>query len=99
MTAQSRPGLDKFWETADRDSSGQHPLERELDERMDALARYRRLIADAQQNGRDEAAAILMRQHDREQAAVERLRQALSGAAVSGPEPGSDTGGGSEPGT
>lgn len=77
MSAQSRPGLDQFWETADRDSSGQHPLERELDERIDALARYRRLIADAQQNGRDEAAAILMRQHDREQAAVERLRSAL----------------------
>lgn len=86
MTAQSRPGLDKFWETADRDSSGQHPLERELDERIDALARYRRLIADAQQNGRDEAAAILMRQHDREQAAVERLREALIGDAETEPE-------------
>lgn len=83
MDAQRRPGLDKFWETADRDSSGQHPLERELDERIDALARYRRLIADAQQNGRDEAAEILMRQHDREQASVERLREALSGGTES----------------
>lgn len=72
-----RPGLDQFWEKADRTDSGQHPLERELDERTDALARYRRLIAEAQQNGRDEAAEILMQQHDREEAAVVRLREAL----------------------
>lgn len=78
MNAQRRPGIDQFWEAADRTDSGQHPLERELDERVDALARYRRLIADAQQNGRDEAAEILMRQHDREEASVKRLREALS---------------------
>ena len=83
MNAQGRPGLDQFWETADRTDSGQHPLERELDERIDALARYRRLIADAQQNGRDEAAAILMRQHDREQESVARLREALTGGSES----------------
>lgn len=83
MNAESRPGLDQFWETADRIDSGQHPLERELDERVDALARYRRLIADAQQNGRDEAAEILMRQHDREAASVKRLREALSSASES----------------
>lgn len=78
MDAQRRPGIDQFWETADRTDSGQHPLERELDERVDALARYRRLIAEAQSNGRDEAAEILMRQHDREEASVRRLREALS---------------------
>lgn len=77
MTAPRRPGLDQFWEKADRNDSGQHPLERELDERIDAVARYRRLIAEAQQNGRDEAAEILMRQHDREEASVQRLRAAL----------------------
>jgi hypothetical protein len=79
MTAPRRPGLDQFWEKADRSDSGQHPLERELDERVDALARYRRLIAEAQQNGRDQAAEILMRQHDREAASVDRLREALQG--------------------
>jgi hypothetical protein len=78
MNAQRRPGLDQFWETADRTDSGQHPLERELDERVDALARYRRLISEAQSNGRDEAVEILMRQHDREAASVQRIREALS---------------------
>lgn len=79
MHTPRRPGLDQFWEKADRSDSGQHPLERELDERVDALARYRRLIAEAQQNGRDEAVEILERQHDREREAVERLREALEG--------------------
>jgi hypothetical protein len=77
MKHSRKPGLDTFWEQADTTASGQHPLERELDERIDALARYRRLISDAQANGRDEAAEILLRQHDREEAAVEQLRQAL----------------------
>lgn len=81
MHTPRRPGLDQFWEKADRSDSGQHPLERELDERVDALARYRRLIAEAQQNGRDEAVEILERQHDREREAVERLREALEGNA------------------
>lgn len=76
MTPQM-PGLDSFWEQADRDDSAQDPIERELDERVDALARYRRLIADAEANGRDEAAEILIRQHDLEEKAVERLRQAI----------------------
>lgn len=77
MDAPRRPGLDQFWEKADRSDSGQHPLERELDERVDAVVRYRRLIAEAQANGRDEAAEILMRQLNREEASVNRLREAL----------------------
>ena len=72
-----KPGVDLFWEQADRTDSGQDPLERELDERVDALARYRRLISEAQDNGREEAAEILLRQYDREEQAVERLRTAL----------------------
>ena len=78
MNTPRKPGLDLFWEQADYDSSNQNPLERELDERVDALARYRRLISEAQANGRDEAAEILIRQHDREEAAVKRLRSALT---------------------
>lgn len=81
MNTPRRPGLDQFWEKADRSDSAQHPLERELDERVDALARYRRLIAEAQQNGRDEAVAILERQHDRERDEVDRLRAALHSEA------------------
>jgi hypothetical protein len=78
MNKTRKPGLDLFWEQADRTGSGQDPLERELDERVDALARYRRLISEAQANGREEAAEILLRQHDREEDAVERIRQALT---------------------
>lgn len=78
MNQPRKPGLDLFWEQADRTGSGQDPLERELDERIDALARYRRLISDAQANGREEAAEILLRQHEREARAVDRLCQALA---------------------
>jgi hypothetical protein len=80
MKNSRKPGLDTFWEQADSVASGQHPLERELDERVDALARYRRLIAEAQANGREEAAEILLRQHDREAQVVDRLREALARA-------------------
>lgn len=78
MNQPRKPGLDFFWEQADRTGSGQDPLERELDERIDALARYRRLISDALANSREEAAEILLRQHEREARAVDRLRQALA---------------------
>lgn len=78
MNHPRKPGLDLFWEQADRAGSGQHPLERELDERADALARYQRLITEAQANGREDAAEILLRQYDREVQAVERLREALA---------------------
>lgn len=77
MNAPRQPGLDLFWEAADHDGSAQDPIERELDERVDALARYSRLIAEAQANGRDEAAEILIRQQDREEKAVDRLREAI----------------------
>lgn len=84
MNQPCRPGLDLFWEQADRSGSGQHPLERELDERSDALARYLRLIDEAEANAREEAAEILIRQHDREAQAVERLRRALDAQGASG---------------
>lgn len=83
MNQPRKPGLDQFWEQADRVESGQHPLERELDERVDALARYRRLISEAEANGREEAAEILLSQYEREEQAVQRLRQALAGQAHS----------------
>lgn len=77
MNDPRKPGLDTFWEAADQDESGQDPLERELDERVDALTRYRHLIADAEANGREGAVEVLMKQHDREEAVVEELREAL----------------------
>lgn len=70
-------GLESFWEEADRDDSSEHPLERELCDRLDALARYRRLIDDAQANGHDEAVEQLIVQHCREEELVHRLNEAL----------------------
>jgi hypothetical protein len=83
MTHSGNPGLDLFWEQADRAGSGQHPLQRELDDRIDALARYRRLIDEAEDNGREEAAEILLDQYDREEQAIERLREAMAAGQTS----------------
>lgn len=87
MSTRRRPGVDQFWESADRQDSKQNPVERELDERVDALARYRRLISEAQANGRDEAAELLIRQHDREEKTVARLRAMLVDGRPEEPPP------------
>lgn len=91
----SRPGLDFFWEQADRDGSGEHPLERELCERLDALARYRGMIADAEANGREEAAELLLGQQRREAEMADRIREAMGRMGGMGGMQGMDgTGGG-----
>jgi hypothetical protein len=72
-----KPGLDHFWEQADEEGSTQHPLERELAERLDALARYRDQILQAEANERASDAEILLRQHEREYQAVQRLWSAI----------------------
>ncbi len=71
------PGLDAFWLEADLQASAQHPIERELGHRLDTLARYAMLIEAALADGRDRAAEILLRQREREEAVVRRLRWAL----------------------
>ena len=71
------PGLDHFWEQADEEASTQDPLERELAERLDALARYRDQILQAEANERASDADLLMRQHEREYQAVQRLWSAI----------------------
>ena len=71
------PGLDHFWEQADEEASTQDPLERELAERLDALARYRDQILQADANERESDAELLMRQHEREYQAVQRLWSAI----------------------
>lgn len=76
-TFRNRPGLDVFWEQADVDDSDEHPLERELGDRLDALARYRRMIADAEANGREHAADLLLEQHEREAELAQRIEQAM----------------------
>lgn len=74
---RSNPGLEAFWEDADVEASDEHPLEREIAERVDALSRYRALIEDAQLQGRDDLADLLLAQQAREEDVVRGLRTAL----------------------
>ncbi|HEY8468930.1 MAG TPA: hypothetical protein VIL18_04775 [Longimicrobiales bacterium] len=69
---------------ADQEASTQHPLERELAHRLDALARYRLLIEAAEAEGRERAVEILLRQREREERIVRRLRRALRRVARNG---------------
>ncbi|MFW6201932.1 MAG: hypothetical protein ACOC8B_05100 [Gemmatimonadota bacterium] len=82
------PGVDIFWEQADRDDSAEHPLERELGDRLDAMARYRRMIAEAQASGRERAAELLLQQHGREAEQADRLRDAIRRMNGRGPDDG-----------
>ena len=70
-------GLDSFWIEADTDDCADHPLERELCYRVDALARYRQMIDDAEAEGRDTAVDSLLAQHERQARLVRELREAL----------------------
>ncbi|HEX7048693.1 MAG TPA: hypothetical protein VF188_00660 [Longimicrobiales bacterium] len=74
---ETPPALDSFWEDADHEASDEHPLERELRDRLDALARYRLLIEDARENGRDAILEQLLRQHAREERLTRRIRRAI----------------------
>jgi hypothetical protein len=71
------PGIDIFWEQADADGSCEHPLERELCHRIEALERYRLMILDAEASGRDEMVDALLAQHHRQARLVSDLREAL----------------------
>ena len=71
------PGLESFWETCDKDGVSEHPLMRELCYRLDAIQRYRNLIADAEYMGDDDAVAALSRQFDDQHEVVRRLREEL----------------------
>ncbi len=71
------PALEAFWQQADEDASGEHPLEREIADRVDALLRYHMLIADAQAEGRDDLVAILQAQEERQERLLRELREAL----------------------
>jgi hypothetical protein len=69
--------LDFFWEQADLDGNGDNPLEVELCHRLDALARYRQRLAEAEAAGRDDLMDALIAAHDREQSVIRRLHQAI----------------------
>jgi len=72
------PGLESFWALADDEGLDDHPLERELCERLDTLARYRTMLFEAASAGHEEVAAALQRAHDREAELVRALRHALA---------------------
>lgn len=84
------PGIDSFWEQADVEGSDDHPLERELGDRLDALARYRRLIDEAATAGLDDAVEQLMAQHAREEELVQRLTHAIRKLRDGGQRRGTD---------
>ena len=71
------PALDLFWEEADLDDAAEHPLRRELAHRLDVLARYERMLADAQNGGHAGLIAALTKQHRRQVCLIERLEDAL----------------------
>jgi hypothetical protein len=71
------PALDLFWEEADLADAAEHPLRRELAHRLDVLARYERLLADAQSGGSAAQIAALIREHRRQLQLIEVLEDAL----------------------
>lgn len=85
--AYPTPGIDAFWEDADRDGSGDDPLERELCDRLDAIARYRRMIAEAQVNAQDDVTERLLEQHERERRIAQRLTEVIRRRRGARPRP------------
>jgi hypothetical protein len=75
-------GIERFWLQADDEAAGEHPLERELAYRVDALVHYREAILDAEDEGRESALEHLVRQHDSQETAVGELRVALERMAA-----------------
>lgn len=78
MHKDAAPGLEAFWELADAEALDEHPLERELCERLDTLARYQRMLSDAASTEQADVVDALQRAHDREAELVRNLRRALS---------------------
>lgn len=73
------PALDLFWEEADLEAAADHPLERELAYRIDALVRCERLIADAGAAANDDAVQQLTAHYRRQARMVATLLGALRG--------------------
>src|SRR5687767_5470235 len=77
MEREPALGLDFFWEQADSEDSADHPLERELCHRVDALERYLTMISEAQALGRDDMVDDLCAQHERQARLVREIQEAL----------------------
>ena len=78
MQNQVPPGIEAFWQLADDEAPDEHPLERELCERLDTLARYQSMLAEAVATDRADVIDALQRAHDREADLVRCLRRALA---------------------
>jgi hypothetical protein len=81
---RGRPALDLFWEEADLDDAGEHPLRRELAHRLDVLARYEQMLADAHSRGHNGLIATITRQHRAQLRLIEQLEDALQRHAERG---------------
>ena len=71
------PGVDAFWLDADANECGDNPLERELCHRLEAVERYLRMIAEAEELGKDDAIEALVAQHARQSKLARELQEAL----------------------
>ncbi|HSJ09913.1 MAG TPA: hypothetical protein VK928_08360 [Longimicrobiales bacterium] len=71
-------GLDLFWEEADLESAAEHPLERELANRLDALARYGEMVDSLADRDDDDALDCLAREQARVMDSVDALYRALA---------------------
>jgi hypothetical protein len=71
------PALDLFWEEADLADAAEHPLRRELAHRLDVLARYEQLLADAESHGNPGQIDALAKQRRRQLEVIGRLQDAL----------------------
>ena len=72
------PGVDAFWLDAEANECSDHPLERELCHRLEAVERYRRMIDEAQEGGLDDdAIEALITQQSRQAKLVRELQDAL----------------------
>lgn len=70
-------GVDAFWLDAEANDCSDNPLERELCYRLEAVQRYERMIAEAEEIGRDEVIASLMEQKARMARLALELQEAL----------------------
>jgi hypothetical protein len=70
-------GLDAFWLDADANECADNPLERELCYRLEAVERFGRMIAEAEEVGRDEVIAALLAQQSHQSKLAQELQQAL----------------------
>ena len=71
------PGVELFWLDAEANDCADNPLERELCYRLEAAQRFSRMIAEAEEIGRDEVIDALIAQQVRMSKLAQELQDAL----------------------